>query len=168
MTDPCPGGAGPGLPPSRFGAGFTLGENDLTPPVAPPSYPAPPPYPGAVNDGLSPPGYLPPAGHRGGYLPSAGPPPPPMSYPGVVPAVPYPGYPVPQMWAPRPGVTNSMAIAAFVCAFLVAPLGIVFGHIALSQINRTGEDGHGLAIAGLVIGYFWTGLLLLWLIAIVG
>ena len=46
-----------------------------------------------------------------------------------------------------------MAIASLVCAFLFAPLGIVFGHISLSQIKRTGEEGRGLAIAGLVIGY---------------
>ena len=36
---------------------------------------------------------------------------------------------------------------------LLAPLGIIFGHIALSQIKRTGENGRGMAIAGLVIGY---------------
>jgi peptidyl-prolyl cis-trans isomerase B (cyclophilin B) len=47
--------------------------------------------------------------------------------------------------------TNGFAIAAFVCAFLCSPLGIVFGAVALSQINRTGERGRGLAIAGLVI-----------------
>jgi hypothetical protein len=57
--------------------------------------------------------------------------------------------------------TNGMAIAALVSALagltlscgLLAPLGIVFGHIALSQIKRTGENGRGMAIAGLVIGY---------------
>ena len=49
-----------------------------------------------------------------------------------------------------------MAIASLVCAFLFAPLGIVFGHISLSQIRKTGEDGHGLAIAGLVISYLIT------------
>ncbi|MGE2713670.1 peptidylprolyl isomerase [Mycolicibacterium litorale] len=71
--------------------------------------------------------------------------PPPAGYPP-----PYPGgYP-----APRP--TNGWAIAALVCAFLFAPLGVVFGHVSLSQIKRTGEDGRGLAIAGLVIGYVMT------------
>jgi peptidyl-prolyl cis-trans isomerase B (cyclophilin B) len=49
-----------------------------------------------------------------------------------------------------------MAIASLVCAFLFAPLGIIFGHISLSQIRKTGEDGHGLAIAGLVISYLIT------------
>lgn len=49
-----------------------------------------------------------------------------------------------------------MAIASLVCAFVFAPLGIVFGHLSLSQIRRSGEDGRGLAIAGLVIGYVVT------------
>jgi peptidyl-prolyl cis-trans isomerase B (cyclophilin B) len=61
----------------------------------------------------------------------------------------YYGYPV-----QRP--TNGMAIASIICAFLFAPLGILFGHISLSQIKRTGEEGRGLAVAGLVIGYLLT------------
>ena len=49
-----------------------------------------------------------------------------------------------------------MAIASLICAFVFAPLGIIFGHISLSQIKRTGEEGHGLAVAGLVISYLIT------------
>jgi len=49
-----------------------------------------------------------------------------------------------------------MAIASLVCAFVFAPLGIIFGHVSLSQIKRTGEEGHGLAIAGLIISYLIT------------
>lgn len=59
----------------------------------------------------------------------------------------YPGYP------PQPPGTNGMAIASIICAFLFFPLGIVFGHMSLSQIRRTNEGGHGLAIAGLVVSY---------------
>ncbi len=66
----------------------------------------------------------------------------------------YPGYP-----QPRP--TNGMAIASLVCAFLFAPLGIIFGHISLSQIKKTGEEGRGLAVAGLVISYLITVLTIL-------
>ncbi len=33
------------------------------------------------------------------------------------------------------------------------PLGIVFGHVARRQINRTREGGKGLATAALIIGY---------------
>ncbi|GJF08659.1 hypothetical protein NGTWS0302_21860 [Mycolicibacterium cyprinidarum] len=68
------------------------------------------------------------------------------SYPAGYPAA-YPiGYPPPR-------TTNSLAIVSLVCAFLFAPLGIVFGHMSLSQIKKTGEEGRGLAIAGLVISY---------------
>ena len=56
----------------------------------------------------------------------------------------------------RPRPTNGMAIASLICAFVFAPLGIIFGHISLSQIKRTGEEGHGLAVAGLVISYLIT------------
>ena len=50
-----------------------------------------------------------------------------------------------------------MAIASLVCFFfLFFLLGIVFGHISLSQIKRNREEGRGLAIAGLVISYVIT------------
>ena len=61
------------------------------------------------------------------------------------------GQPLQNYAGPRP--TNPMAIAALVSSLVLAPLGIIFGHISLSQIKRTGEDGRGLAIAGLAIGY---------------
>lgn len=71
---------------------------------------------------------------------------------------------------PPPRQTNSMAIVALIAALAFAPLGIVFGHIALSQIRRTDEEGKPLAIAGLVIGYVFTALLVVvivfWLIMV--
>lgn len=80
-----------------------------------------------------------------------------MPYPeapawGSAPLPAYPPYPYP--YPPRR--TNAMAIASLVCAFLFAPLAIVFGHLSLSQIKRSGEEGRGMAIAGLVIGYVVT------------
>ncbi|MGY4708528.1 peptidylprolyl isomerase [Mycolicibacterium sp. CBM1] len=66
---------------------------------------------------------------------------------------------------PQPPQTNGMAIASLICAFLFAPLGIVFGHISLSQIKKTGEEGRGLAIAGLVISYLVTVLTIVAVIA---
>jgi peptidyl-prolyl cis-trans isomerase B (cyclophilin B) len=75
-----------------------------------------------------------------------------------VPPPPYGAYPPPYnpYGYPGPPPTNGMAIASLICAFIFAPLGIVFGHISLSQIKRTGEEGHGLAVAGLVISYLIT------------
>lgn len=54
--------------------------------------------------------------------------------------------------------TNTLAILALIFAFFGSVLGIVFGHVALSQIKRTGEQGRGLAVAGLVIGYVSLGI----------
>lgn len=48
--------------------------------------------------------------------------------------------------------TNSMAIAAFVSVLFVAILGLILGNIALRQIRDSGEGGHGLALAAVVIG----------------
>ena len=65
----------------------------------------------------------------------------------------YPPYPAAAF---RP--TNTMAILSLVFAFVFAPLGIVFGHIAKSQIRSSGEGGDGLALAGLITSYIFTGL----------
>jgi large-conductance mechanosensitive channel len=99
--------------------------------------------------------------------PTAPPPPNPPGYGqqwGAPP--PPPGYYPPPMYPP-PRQTNAMAITALVCAFFFPPLAIVFGHIALSQIRRTGEEGKGLAVAGLVIGYVVTGLIVLYIVFMV-
>jgi peptidyl-prolyl cis-trans isomerase B (cyclophilin B) len=80
--------------------------------------------------------------------------PPPPAY-GEYP--PYPSGPVPGPPGygppPPPQSTNGLAIASLICAFLFFPLGIVFGHVSLSQIKKSREGGHGLAVAGLVISY---------------
>lgn len=48
---------------------------------------------------------------------------------------------------------NALAIVSLVSAFFISLVAVITGHIALSQIKRTGELGRGLAIAGLVLGY---------------
>jgi peptidyl-prolyl cis-trans isomerase B (cyclophilin B) len=48
---------------------------------------------------------------------------------------------------------NTMAIIGFVLSIVVSVVGIVLSFIALSQIKRTGEQGRGLAIAGIIIGF---------------
>lgn len=63
--------------------------------------------------------------------------------------------------------TNSMAVAALVLGIVIAPLTIPVGHIARSQIKRTGEQGNGLALAGLILGYIFLSLIVLFLAAIV-
>lgn len=59
--------------------------------------------------------------------------------------------PLPQ--APQGDRTNTLAIVAFVGSFFVSLLGIIGGHIALRQIKRSGEKGHGFALAATIIGY---------------
>jgi hypothetical protein len=59
-----------------------------------------------------------------------------------------------QQYAVNSTKTNGLAIAAFVMSLLCCNvLAVIFGHIAISQINRTGEGGKGLATAALIIGY---------------
>jgi len=62
--------------------------------------------------------------------------------------------------AATPTGTNGLAIASLACGvaqFAFGPLAtipaIVLGHMARSQIRRTGEQGAGLALAGLVLGW---------------
>jgi len=90
-----------------------------------------------------PPNYPPPP--PGGY----GYPPPPGGYG-------YGGYPPPP--PPQSAATNGMAVASLVCSLfgwlcVVGPLlGLIFGFVALHQINQTGQRGRGMALAGIIIG----------------
>ena len=99
------------------------------------------------------------------------PPPPPYGeYPppyGAYPPPPYGGYPPVYTGYPQPQSTNTLAIASLVCAFVFAPLGIIFGHVSLSQIKKTGEEGRGLALAGLIISYLFTAFMILALVWVV-
>ncbi|MEW2357859.1 DUF4190 domain-containing protein [Spirillospora sp. NPDC029432] len=71
--------------------------------------------------------------------------------------------------APAAVQNNGMAVASMVlgligivfCGF-TSILAIIFGHVAQSQIKRTGEGGAGMATAGLVLGYIMTGI---WVLA---
>ncbi|ARJ06645.1 hypothetical protein GCM10010988_19300 [Cnuibacter physcomitrellae] len=84
-----------------------------------------------------------------------------------------PGYSMPAAAAqatvyPPQRRTSLLAVLTLVFGILgfgVVP--VVTGHIALSQLKRTGEDGRGLALAGLILGYVtlagWVLALLAWL-----
>ncbi|MEV5570644.1 DUF4190 domain-containing protein [Spirillospora sp. NPDC052269] len=67
--------------------------------------------------------------------------------------------------------TNGMAttsmvmglLGIFFCGF-TSVLAVIFGHVAQSQIKRTGEEGSGMATAGLVLGYIVAvGWLIFWI-----
>jgi Domain of unknown function (DUF4190)/Domain of unknown function (DUF1707) len=84
----------------------------------------------------------------------------------VRPPVPVSPYQPPM--AAQPG-TNGMAIASLACGIgqivggpFAGIAAIVLGHQARRRIRQTGEQGDGLAVAGLVLGYIGTvGLVLL-------
>ena len=122
------------------------GDPPPPPPPAgpPPRTPGPYGQPGYTQPQYGPPAYAPP-----GYPP-----------PGYGP----PGYPPVYV---RP--TNTMAILALVMAFVFAPAGLILGIVARKQIRQTGEDGDGLALAGIIVGGIVTAifalLIALWIIA---
>jgi hypothetical protein len=59
---------------------------------------------------------------------------------------------------------NPLAIVGFVLAFVAPPGAIVCGHIARRQIRTTGEQGDGLALAGLILGYVFTALIVVFVL----
>lgn len=159
--------------PTDHGEGGGDAPTHPTDPGPAPRFEAPPPLPTATPVG---------APAAGAGYPSAPPPPgPSWGSPGSSPSGAWsaPGSePPPPSWGPPPGAygpgygpppyrppasgTNAMAIASLVCSIagliscgIGAVLGVIFGHISLSQIKRDGgtQPGRGLAIAGLVVGY---------------
>lgn len=108
-------------------------------------------------------------GAGGGYQPPAQnwptPQYPPVEYPeSYAPPYPPPGYPPYhdpyRPYGPtKPPGTNGMAIAALVTA-LAGPLlcgapsivAVVLGIVAMRDTRRTGQDGYGIALAGVIIG----------------
>ena len=83
-------------------------------------------------------------------------------------------YPVAGGYPPARTETNGMAIGALVCSIaglatcaLSSVVGVVLGIIALNQIKRTGQQGRGMALAGVVIGGVVTALVVIGLIVYV-
>jgi hypothetical protein len=92
-----------------------------------------------------------------------------MAYPASsysTPATP-PGYGYPAYAYPAAAPTNGLAIAALVCALaglavgISAPVGAILGHIARRQIRERGEQGDGMALAGIIVGWILTGIMAL-------
>ena len=138
----------------------------MYPPPEPPTQVVPPPYgaPSPPPYGAQPP---PPYGEQASPAgpPVAGPQPTPIpppvadygqAYPGGY--APQGGYAQPYPTYAQARGTNTMAILSLVLALVFAPAGVICGHIAKRQIAQTGEEGSGLATAGLVIGYIQVGL----------
>ena len=102
-----------------------------------------------------------------------------LATPGPAPMPTVPGAPMaPEMAAPtgpafrHPGTTSQLAIWSLVCgclSILCWPFtsipAIILGHLGLSQIKKTpGLQGGGMALGGLIIGYFFT---VVWIASII-
>jgi Domain of unknown function (DUF4190) len=157
---PSPGGYEP--PPIEQ----TQGQPDYTPPP-PPGYQQPSGYP---PPSYPPPGYTPPPSYP---PPGATGYPPPPSYEGT----PVSGYSAPPTYSagyaggyPQPTVTNPMAIWSLVASLIGilcgigSIVGIVLGVMALNQIKETRQGGHGLAVAGIIVGVVSLVISALWYI----
>ncbi|WP_368498025.1 DUF4190 domain-containing protein [Herbiconiux sp. A18JL235] len=88
---------------------------------------------------------------------------------GTVPPLPT-GPAAPQYSAPAPAKTNTLGIITLVLGVLGFGLvPVITGHIALGQIARNGEDGRGITLAGLILGYVtlagWLAVALFWIAA---
>lgn len=91
---------------------------------------------------------------------------PPQHVQPPIPAQPIPGQP---MWPPMPGAvpygsypppqppqTNGFAIVALITGLMgMCLLAVPFGFIALSQIKSRGQQGKGMAIAGIALSAVW-------------
>ncbi len=119
--------------------------------VPPPNYGAPP--------GFQQPGYQQPGYPQPGY-PQMGYPPPGMPAPGYPPhyAGGY-GYAYDPYAQVRPEGTNGKAIGALVTSlaglfFCGVPsvVGLILGIVAMRETKRTGQEGHGMALAGVIVG----------------
>ena len=81
-----------------------------------------------------------------------------IDLPGAGPVAPVP------LATPQMAKTNSLAITSLICGiaqFMFGPLttipAVICGHMARSQIRRTGEQGAGMALAGLILGWVGVG-----------
>lgn len=78
---------------------------------------------------------------------------------GQQPGQPYgmPQYPYGYPPQPKPQQNAILALVlscvGFVTCGITAIVGVIFGHIAMGKIKRGEEDGRGLALAGLIVGY---------------
>ncbi|MFD5769943.1 DUF4190 domain-containing protein [Streptomyces sp. NPDC127049] len=118
--------------------------------------PTPPPQPSEP---------VPPGTPAPGAYPAAGP----YAAPGpyTSPGMPYAGPPSPYgPYGQPPATTNGLAIGSLVSGIVccLPPLGLVLGVFSLRQIRKRGQNGKGLAVAGIVRSSVSTLLVLLGLL----
>ena len=121
----------------------------------------------------------------GGSVPPPPPPPPAYGAPQAAPGAPQPapaygqaapayGQAAPAYGQPTGAKTNVLAIVSLIASIagiviawgIGSIVGIICGHISLSQIKKTGEEGRGMAVAGLIVGYIGLALAIISVIII--
>lgn len=81
-----------------------------------------------------------------------------------------PGQPQFPGYMPQTGSSNTLALVSVILSglglltFITAPIGAILGHVSLSQIKKTGQNGRGLALGGVIAGWVIT---VLWVISLV-
>jgi hypothetical protein len=94
----------------------------------------------------------------------------PPGSPGGYPA--YPAYGYGPGMPPSPK-TNTLALTSMILSLcglacgLTAPVGAIMGHVARRQIRERGEGGDGMALAGIIVGWILTGLILAYIAFVV-
>ena len=90
------------------------------------------------------------------------------------PPPPQPAAPSHGAGAPTTSKTNGFAIASLIlgiipCTGITSILAIVFGFIARNQIERSGgtQQGSGIALAGIILGFVWIGISVIYWIAVI-
>ena len=68
------------------------------------------------------------------------------------------GYGYPQPYSAKTNTLAIISLVSSIAGLVILPLlgslaGVICGHISLNQIKKTGEQGRGMALAGLIVGY---------------
>lgn len=65
---------------------------------------------------------------------------------------------------------NTLAVVSFALSlgWIGAVAGVITGHFALAQIKRSGEQGRKLALTGVIVGYVYIALTILWSVLMFG
>lgn len=166
----------PSWPSQQPGAapGSPYGDPAAAPPPASGEPAAPSPY----GDPAAQSPYGDPAAAAAQHASPAGYPAP--GYPTSGYAGPPPGYPGYGYGYPAPPATNGLAIAAMVVSIVgafglcgyglggyIGIVGAIMGHVARRQIRERGENGDGMALAGVVVGWIVSGIAIIATIVIV-
>ncbi|TWX38679.1 DUF4190 domain-containing protein [Frigoribacterium sp. ACAM 257] len=86
---------------------------------------------------------------------------------------PYQAPPAPNGGYGAPAQRNSLALVALILGIAgfftgIASIGaIVVGHISLSQIKKTGEEGRSMALWGLILGYVAVALFIIAIVFVI-